>query len=80
MEENIENTTGDATEQAPAELNIRDLANLKFAIELATSRAAFKADELAAVGIAYNKLSVFLEQIASQAAQSQDASQSQEGV
>lgn len=68
--ENIENN--EVQEQQPAELNIRDLATLKNAIEVASSRAAFKAEEMAAVGIVYNKLSAFLDQIAQQAPSSDE--------
>ena len=56
-----------ATEpQAPAspDLNLSDLASLRSILEVASSRGAFKAAELEAVGKAYNKLNTFLESVA----------------
>lgn len=64
--ENTENT--ETSTQPSAELNINDLATLKLAVELSTARGAFKAEEMATVGIVYNKLSAFLEQVSKQAA------------
>ncbi len=61
-----------AQEQAPAaapaekqgaELNISDLIGIKSIIEVATQRGAFKANELEAIGKAYNRLSTFLETV-----------------
>jgi hypothetical protein len=60
-------------EAAPAEaatpaaqgpdLNISDLLAVKNIIEVATSRGAFKAAELEAVGKSFNKLNAFLEAV-----------------
>jgi hypothetical protein len=59
-------TTNPATE-APAaqgpDLNISDLLAVKNIIEVATSRGAFKAAELEAVGKSFNKLNSFLEAV-----------------
>jgi len=52
--------------QQPAQgpdLNISDLAALKNIIEVATTRGAFKAAELEAVGKVFNKLNAFLEAV-----------------
>ena len=49
---------------AGAELNLSDLASLRSILEVASSRGAFKAAELEAVGKAYNKLNTFLESVA----------------
>ena len=50
---------------APApDLNISDLNTVKSIIDIATQRGAFKANELEAVGKAYNKLSAFLAKVA----------------
>jgi len=60
----------DETPQAeanPNELNIQDLATMKGIIDLASERNAFKPNEMAAVGIVYNKLSLFLEEVQKQA-------------
>ena len=54
-------------EANPNELNIQDLATMKGIIDLASERNAFKPNEMAAVGIVYNKLSLFLEEVQKQA-------------
>ncbi len=57
-----------ATQEAPAaqgtDLNVSDLVALKSIIEVATTRGAFKATELEAVGKTFNKLNTFLEAVA----------------
>ena len=45
------------------DLNISDLLAVKNIIEVATSRGAFKATELEAVGKTFNKLNTFLESV-----------------
>lgn len=54
-----------ATPEAPAapDLNINDLAALRSILDVASSRGAFKAAELEAVGKIYNKLNSFLEAV-----------------
>lgn len=56
------------------DLTVQDLAGLRSIIDVASTRGAFKANELEAVGRLYNKLSGFLEQVTKQntAAQGQD--------
>jgi hypothetical protein len=49
---------------ANADLNLSDLASLRSILEVASSRGAFKAAELEAVGKSYNKLNTFLESVA----------------
>lgn len=51
-------------EEAPAELNLNDLAALRSIIDAASTRGAFKANEMVAVGTVYNKLDKFLNQAA----------------
>lgn len=46
------------------DLNVNDLVALKNIIEVATTRGAFKATELEAVGKTFNKLNTFLEAVA----------------
>ncbi len=46
------------------DLNVSDLAALRNIIEVATTRGAFKATELEAVGKTFNKLNAFLEAVA----------------
>mgnify|MGYP000962206996 CR=1 FL=1 len=59
----------------PNDLNIQDLATMKGIIDIASERNAFKPNEMAAVGIVYNKLDLFLKQVEEQqkAAQAQNA-------
>lgn len=45
--------------QAP-ELTITDLQNVRSIIDIAATRGAFKAAEMAAVGGVFNKLDIFL--------------------
>jgi hypothetical protein len=45
------------------DLNVSDLVALKNIIEVATTRGAFKATELEAVGKTFNKLNTFLEAV-----------------
>lgn len=54
-------------EQVGAELNINDLNAMKVIIDIASSRGAFKPNEMAVVGQTYNKLTTFLDQVAKQA-------------
>jgi hypothetical protein len=58
----------EATTQAPAaaELTVQDLTAIKQIIDVASSRGAFKANEMAVVGTTYNKLESFLGAVAAQ--------------
>ncbi len=56
--------TPEAPQPGPADLNVSDLVALKNIIEVATTRGAFKATELEAVGKTFNKLNAFLEAVA----------------
>jgi len=56
-----------AEQAANNELTINDLNAMKVIIDIASSRGAFKPNEMVAVGQTYNKLSAFLEQVAKQA-------------
>jgi hypothetical protein len=67
MTEEVKNEEAQAAapaESQGAELNLNDLAGLRSIIDVASTRGAFKAAELEAVGKLYNKLSVFLESVA----------------
>lgn len=59
-----------AAPEAPAanstDLTINDLQSLKVIIDIASSRGAFKPNEMVAVGQTYTKLATFLETIAAQ--------------
>jgi hypothetical protein len=64
------NTQQPAAESAPqqdtAELTISDLNAMRSIIDIASSRGAFKPNEMVAVGQTYNKLTAFLDQVAKQ--------------
>lgn len=66
VETKQEATTEQPQENA-AELNINDLNAMKVIIDIASSRGAFKPNEMAVVGQTYNKLTTFLDQVAKQA-------------
>jgi hypothetical protein len=59
----VEPTAPAAEQPAAPDLNINDLAAIRSIIDVASSRGAFKAAEMEAVGKVYNKLSVFLESV-----------------
>lgn len=58
-------------QEAPKEnqndLTINDLNAMKVIIDIASSRGAFKPNEMTAVGQTYTKLTAFLDQVAKQA-------------
>jgi hypothetical protein len=56
----------EAAAEAAAELNINDLNAMKVIIDIASSRGAFKPNEMVAVGQTYTKLTNFLDQVAKQ--------------
>lgn len=49
---------------APAELTINDLNAIRTIIDVASTRGAFRGNELEAVGKTFNKLNAFLESVA----------------
>lgn len=63
----MENTTETpAVEESAIEeitITLQDVAICKQAIEVAATRGAFKADEMAVVGVTYNKVSAWLNQM-----------------
>jgi len=54
----------EAAPQESSDLSISDLSAMKTIIDIASSRGAFKPNEMVAVGQTYNKLSTFLETVA----------------
>ena len=52
--------------EAPIELTVSDLSNLKQIIDVASSRGAFKPNEMTVVGTVYTKLETFLNAVAPQ--------------
>lgn len=59
----------------PNELNIQDLATMKGIIDVASERGVFKPNEMAAVGIVYNKLEAFLTEVQKQAEAAKEANE-----
>jgi hypothetical protein len=54
------------TQQPAPDLTVQDLASLRQIIDVASTRGAFKANEMATVGMSYNKLDQFLNHVAAQ--------------
>ena len=54
------------------QITVQDLDAIRNIIDLASTRGAFRANELADVGLLYNKLSQFLEAVIAQAEQTDD--------
>lgn len=63
------------TQTDPNELTIQDLATMKGIIDVASERSAFKPKEMAAVGIIYNKLELFLTNVEEQQKQAKEAAE-----
>jgi hypothetical protein len=57
-----------AAEPSSTELTINDLNAMKVIIDIASSRGAFKPNEMVAVGQTYTKLETFLNAVAAQQA------------
>ena len=55
-----------APQPDPTALSIGDLKNLTTILDVASTRGAFKASEMAGVGYIYNKLQAFLAKVAPQ--------------
>ena len=53
-----------APQPDPTALSIGDLKNLSTILDVASTRGAFKANEMAGVGALYNKLQAFLAKVA----------------
>lgn len=76
-EEVTQPTAPEQEQQESNDLSINDLNAMKVIIDIASSRGAFKPNEMTAVGQTYTKLSAFLEQVAKQA---EAAKQAQTGA
>jgi hypothetical protein len=57
-------TAQPAPQQSSTDLSIADLKNLATIIDVASTRGAFRANEMATVGAMYNKLQAFLARVA----------------
>jgi len=60
-------TTQAAPTQTANDLTIADLKNIGTIIDVASTRGAFRANEMATVGLVYNKLQMFLAKVAPEA-------------
>jgi uncharacterized protein YfkK (UPF0435 family) len=67
VQENKELPQTEAPAENPNDLTINDLNAMKVIIDIASSRGAFKPNEMTAVGQTYTKLTAFLDQVAKQA-------------
>jgi hypothetical protein len=65
--ENKQEQPAQAPAQEGADLNINDLNAMKVIIDIASSRGAFKPNEMVAVGQTYAKLTTFLDSVSKQA-------------
>jgi hypothetical protein len=71
VDETTKNNETIAEGSSNPELNINDLNALKSIIDVASSRGAFKPNEMVPVGTIYNKLEAFLEAAAQATAAAQ---------
>jgi hypothetical protein len=70
--------TADQPVNTNVELNINDLAALRSIVDVASTRGAFKAAEMSAVGNVFNKLDTFLAAVVpAQAAEQANQAQAQ---
>jgi hypothetical protein len=75
MTETVQAPQETAAEDKSTDLTINDLNAMKVIIDIASSRGAFKPNEMVAVGQTYTKLTAFLENVAQQQAAQQQAAQ-----
>jgi hypothetical protein len=68
MTDTVQQTAEDQAQQPSNELTINDLNAMKVIIDIASSRGAFKPNEMVAVGQTYTKLETFLSAVAAQQA------------
>ena len=65
-ETKVEQPAETAAQQESNDLTINDLNAMRTIIDIASSRGAFKPNEMVAVGQTYTKLSAFLDTVAKQ--------------
>ena len=66
MNTSEQETTTETVEKESYDLNVNDLNTLKNIIDIASTRGAFRPNEMVIVGQTYNKLTAFLDQVAKQ--------------
>ena len=64
MTEPVQTAQENVAQENTTELTINDLNAMKVIIDIASSRGAFKPNEMVAVGQTYTKLTAFLENVA----------------
>lgn len=70
-ENKVETAEAAAPETGAPELTVQDLLAIKSIVDVASSRGAFRPNEMATVGTVYTKLETFLNAVAAQQEQSQ---------
>ena len=75
MTDSVQQPAQEQEQQSSTELTINDLNAMKVIIDIASSRGAFKPNEMVAVGQTYTKLTAFLDAVAKQAEAQKKAEQ-----
>jgi len=60
----MSSTVTSESPSSPPNVSLQDLQNLLIVIDLATSRGAFRGNEISQIGALFDKLSLFLESVA----------------
>lgn len=66
MTDQVQQPAPEASQEQAVDLTVNDLNAMKVIIDIASSRGAFKPNEMTAVGQTYTKLTAFLEKVAQQ--------------
>ena len=69
MTDQVQQPAPEASQEQAVDLTVNDLNAMKVIIDIASSRGAFKPNEMTAVGQTYTKLTAFLEKVAQQQTQ-----------
>jgi hypothetical protein len=80
MTETVQKPQEAAATENSTDLTINDLNAMKVIIDIASSRGAFKPNEMVAVGQTYTKLTAFLENVAQQQTAQQPATTPAQGA
>lgn len=80
MTETVQKPQEAAATENSTDLTINDLNAMKVIIDIASSRGAFKPNEMVAVGQTYTKLTAFLDNVTQQQAAQQPATAPAQGA
>jgi hypothetical protein len=80
MTETVQKPQEAAATENSTDLTINDLNAMKVIIDIASSRGAFKPNEMVAVGQTYTKLTAFLDNVTQQQAAQQPATTPAQGA